>query len=152
MRSALDQLESAVYKVLDREVGPRGISLRLVHHARRQYAMRRQRDVLVKDMFGEPAWDMLLELFIAEAEGRPTPVKNLCLAACASVSTALRRLDCLVEAGLVGKVDDATDARRSLIQLTDRGMGVMTMLLQYEVFERLPAEGGHRQSHHVSQK
>ncbi len=111
--------------------------------------MRRRRDVLVKNIFGEPAWDMLLELFIAEAEGRSTPVKNLCLAACASVSTALRRMECLIETGLVDKVDDATDARRSLIQLTDRGLSVMTMLLQYEVVERLPPDSGLGPDRHV---
>jgi DNA-binding MarR family transcriptional regulator len=131
VRSALDQLESAVNGMLDREVGPRRIPLHLIRHAQRHYAMRRRRDGLMKDMFGEPAWDMMLELFISEAEGRPTPVKNLCLAACTSVSTALRRLDGLLDCGLVEKVGDDTDARRSLVMLTEHGLSVMMMLLQY---------------------
>lgn len=127
---ALDQLECAMFGLLDQNMGRRGVSLRLVRQARQQYAIRRRRDALLDGLSGEPAWDMLLELFISGAEGRKTPVKNLCLAACTSVSTAMRRLDSLVASGLVRKSDDATDARRSLVELTDRGWAIMIALLQ----------------------
>jgi len=94
--------------------------------------MRRQRDLTIGRIFGEPAWDMLLELFIACAEGRPTPVKNLCLAAGTSTSTAMRRLDYLLASGLIRKEDDERDARRSLVELTDHGRDIIAMVLQAE--------------------
>lgn len=132
MASALGQLESAVYGLMDRKDGENRIPPRLVRQARYQYAMRRHRDAMIGGMFGEPAWDMLLELFIAGAEGRKTPMKNLCLAACASMSTATRRLECLIASKLVRKIGDDVDARRSLTELTDHGWSVMTMLLKRE--------------------
>ncbi len=132
VESALGRLESAVYELMDRRVGHRGIPLRLIRQARHQYRMRRRCDALAGGLVGEPAWDMLLELFISSAEGRTTPVKNLCLAACASMSTATRRLESLVASGLVQKSDDDADARRSLVELTDRGWDLMTTLLQVD--------------------
>lgn len=131
--SALSQLEHAVHNLKDYGIGRRQVPFRFVQRARRLYAMRRDRDQLMGDLFGEPAWDMLLELFVAGAEDRKTPVKNLCLSACTSLSTAMRRLDCLITAGLVVKADDEGDARRSLVDLSDRGWQIMQTLLQHQI-------------------
>jgi Winged helix DNA-binding domain len=102
---------------------------RLVRKARHHYAVRRRRDEIFGGLSGEPAWDMLLELFIHSVEGRKVPVKNLCLASCAPTSTAMRWIDRLVEIGLIDKSADDADARRSLVSLTERGWtGVVTLL------------------------
>ncbi len=108
---------------------PEGIAA-LVRTARYHYVMHRHRAAMIGDLFGEPAWDMLLALFIARAEGRRTPVKNVCLESGTSTSTAMRRLDYLLAAGLLHKIDDSRDARRSLVELTERGYEVMVVLLQ----------------------
>lgn len=116
---------------MDRQTGwDKPVSGRLVRQARHIYATRRRRDAMLGDLFGEPAWDMLLELFIGGAEGRKTPIKNLCLASCAPTSTALRWLERLLSLGLVARTADEEDARRCLIDLTDRGWQAMEMLLQ----------------------
>ena len=82
------------------------------------------------DLFGEPAWDMLLDLFISTADGRKTPITNLCIASCVPMSTALRCLDKLIKAGLVAKHPDVVDGRRNLIELTEGGAEMVEALLQ----------------------
>src|SRR5690242_2157665 len=55
---------------------------------------------LSSDLFAEPAWDMLLELFHAELSHRRVAVKHLCAAAAVPATTALRWLTTLVDEGL----------------------------------------------------
>lgn len=129
---ALEQLERAVLSLVDRTHSEQAMPSRLVRIARHQHAMRRRREAAIECLCGEPAWDMLLELYIARAERREVPVKNLCLAAATSISTAMRRLDQLIATGLIFKADDAADARRSLVGLTDGGLEAMTRILGAE--------------------
>ena len=65
------------------------------------------------------AWAMLLDLYDKTLRGRPVSVSSLCLASGAPASTALRRIEELVEGGLIARVKDAADARRTLMTLTD---------------------------------
>ena len=69
----------------------------------------------------DPAWEMLLDLAVAEASGRWVSVTSLCLASGAATTTALRRIDDLQEAGLVERQPDATDRRRINVRLTQTG-------------------------------
>lgn len=102
---------------------------RQVAYARHVYRMRRRRDDLLGGIFGEPAWDMLLELFIATAEGRSTPIKNLCIASCTPASTALRWIDRLLKAGMINRNADGEDGRRTLITFTRAGRERVEQLL-----------------------
>ncbi len=72
---------------------------------------------LPSDLFGEPAWDMLLDLTIADMAGRPTLVTGLAAASGAPMSTALRYIDLMQKAGLLSRHDDARDRRRVLLSL-----------------------------------
>lgn len=60
--------------------------------ARKAVADRRRRAEIpgTDDLFGEPAWDILLSLFIAGCEGRRLSVAAVCSTAGAPESTALR--------------------------------------------------------------
>lgn len=68
-------------------------------------------------IFGEPAWDMLIELFIHEAEARPVSTSSLCISSGVPMSSALRLLQRLTDAGLVTREADQTDGRRNFIRL-----------------------------------
>ncbi len=72
---------------------------------------------LPADLFGEPAWDMLLDLFVARLEVRDVSVSSLCIAARVPTTTALRWIRTLCEAGLFERRDDLTDARRAFVSL-----------------------------------
>lgn len=88
----------------------------------RLIAWQRRRDrKLGEEIFGDPAWSMLLELYGAELLGLPMPVSSLCIAAETPATTALRRLGELEQAGLVLRRPDPADRRRVFIALTAEG-------------------------------
>jgi hypothetical protein len=71
--------------------------------ARRASADRRRRSEIpgTTDLFGEPAWDILLNLFIAGCEGRRLSLGALCAGAGAPESTALRWITILENRGMI---------------------------------------------------
>ncbi len=95
--------------------------------ARKAYALRRKRDSLFgnPDLFGEPAWDILLDLFIAQGEGKRVSVSSACIGSAAPPTTGLRWLGVLAEQGLVVRENDPDDHRRVLVRLTPAGTAAM---------------------------
>jgi len=77
------------------------------------------------DLFGDPAWDMLLDLTAARAEHSRVSVTSLCIASGVPPTTALRWIAQMTEAGLFQRVEDETDRRRAFIALTDRAADAM---------------------------
>lgn len=77
------------------------------------------------ELFGDPAWDMLLDLTAVRAEGAQVSVTSLCIAAGVPATTALRWLTQMVEAGLFIRVPDPADKRRAFIALSDRSLTAM---------------------------
>jgi hypothetical protein len=95
--------------------------------ARKAYALRRKRTAIFgnAELFGEPAWDILLDLFIAQAEGKSVSVSSACIGSAAPATTGLRWLGVLADEGLVVRENDAEDQRRVLVRLTARGLSAM---------------------------
>jgi DNA-binding MarR family transcriptional regulator len=71
-------------------------------------------------LFGEPAWDMLLDLFHCAEEGREVSVSSLCIASCVPGTTALRYISWLEEQSLIVRHKDRQDGRRIFVVLTDK--------------------------------
>lgn len=88
--------------------------------ARQHYENRREREKLFgsPDLFGEPAWDMLIDLFIAAEEGKKISVSSLCLASAVPMTTALRWISILESRELIYRKADRLDARRSFLSLS----------------------------------
>ena len=95
--------------------------------ARKAYALRRKRDTIFgkPDLFGEPAWDILLDLYIAQGEGKSVSVSSACIGSAAPATTGLRWLGVLADEGLVVRENDAGDHRRVLVRLTLKGRTAM---------------------------
>ena len=95
----------------------------------------RQRRVALFDaeLFSDPAWDILLELYALHVEQRRASVSSLYVASCVPGSTALRWIARLEKDGLVARAGDPLDARRSWIELTTDGVERMRRF-----FEILP--------------
>lgn len=91
--------------------------------ARTTYRERRYRADIFKDptLFGEPAWDILLDLFIAAKERKRLPVTSACIGAAVPATTALRWLTVLEEKGLIVRENDTADARRVFVRLSADG-------------------------------
>jgi hypothetical protein len=77
------------------------------------------------ELFGDPAWDMLLDLTAAHVEGTRVSVTSLCIAAAVPATTALRWLTQMVESGIFVRVPDPADKRRAFIALSDRSLSAM---------------------------
>ncbi|MDT8280051.1 MAG: MarR family transcriptional regulator [Erythrobacter sp.] len=76
-------------------------------------------------LFGDPAWDMLLDLAAAHGEGAQVSVTSLCIAAGVPATTALRWLTQMVESGIFMRVPDPADKRRAFIALSDKAIAAM---------------------------
>lgn len=70
-------------------------------------------------LFADPAWDMLLDLAAARAEGGRVSVTSLCIAAGVPATTALRWLTQMAETGALRRAADPADKRRVFIELSD---------------------------------
>jgi DNA-binding MarR family transcriptional regulator len=105
----------------------------LLELARQIYQARRDRSLLAdwQDLFGEPAWDMLLCLLIASHDGRQVTAKQACAAAGVPTSTALRWLHTLGDRGIVDWETDAKDRRRHFVSISAKGLEELNRYLRF---------------------
>lgn len=68
-----------------------------------------------------PPWDMMLDLMLANANGRLLSASDLAAGAEVPLSSGLRIIAALERAGLVKRSIDDRDRRRSIVRLTDTG-------------------------------
>lgn len=93
-------------------------------------SIRRHRDAVIGGgYFGEPSWDILLDLFVNEQKNRPISATSACSAAAVPPTTALRHLVTLTKNGLICSTPDPDDARRRYISLTGRSREMMHRVL-----------------------
>lgn len=89
--------------------------------ARNMYNERRVRDQVADlPLFGEPAWDILLDLFASDAEGKAVSISSACVAASVPMTTALRWVSRLEAEGLIERAATG-DRRRINVHLTQAG-------------------------------
>ncbi|WP_267397235.1 MULTISPECIES: hypothetical protein [unclassified Sphingomonas] len=77
----------------------------------------------------DPAWKMLLDLYISNAEGRLISVSDACVGSGTNSATALRYLSLLEGSRLVTRNADALDRRRFYVSLTIEGVETVVSLL-----------------------
>lgn len=98
-----------------------------VELARQTYVDRRRRSKIFQseELFGEPAWDILLDLFIATKERRRVSVTSACIGSAVPSTTALRWISILERHGFLNREADPGDARRVYVRLSPRGYEAM---------------------------
>lgn len=98
--------------------------------ARAILKLRRARErVIDPRLFGEPSWDMLLELYVAHCDGKRVNVSALAHASGAPTTTGLRYISLLGETGLVERTKAAQDRRAVEVMLTAHGLATIERLL-----------------------
>lgn len=102
--------------------------------ARRVIIFRRARvDYLPHELLGEPALDMLLDLFVASYEEKLISVSSACIASGAPPTTALRWLARLEELDLVKRSGDRNDRRRVYVEITPKAQKAIESWLRHKL-------------------
>lgn len=109
-----------------------GYADNLAEAARAILALRRFRDSVLKDpgLFGEPSWNILLDLFEARARGASVSVSSACVGSGVPTTTALRYITAMVENGWVVRHPHPWDNRVSLLTLSDDATQRMSTILK----------------------
>jgi len=82
----------------------------------------RRNDLVGAPLFRDPAWDMLLELFVAHERREDLTITSLCYAAGVPLSTGTRQFQRLEEHGLVTREGDLEDTRRTIAKPTAKAI------------------------------
>jgi len=80
-------------------------------------ARRARASYLGNELFAEPAWDILLDLLLAEIAGHRVQVSSLCIAADVPATTGLRWINQMAKRGLLKRCPDPRDGRRVFVEL-----------------------------------
>lgn len=81
-------------------------------------------------LFSDPAWDMLLDLFVSRLRHRQVCVSSLCIAARVPPTTALRWIRNMEEHGEIVRRRDPDDGRRVFLEMSDAAFEGVARTLQ----------------------
>lgn len=96
-----------------------------VHVRSLMEARNRRRSFFNSEFFGEPAWDMLLELFALHLEQRRRSISEVYRASGLPSTTALRWITKLEKEGLIIRKPDRLHANRVYVELSAKGEAAM---------------------------
>lgn len=102
-----------------------------------QCRARRNRN-LPPELLGEPAWDILLDLALSYLDGRRIQTTAVGLNVGLPTTTTLRWVGHLVAHGLVNRIPDADDGRRTWLELCPETMSKIATCFGYEWPEPQP--------------
>lgn len=86
-------------------------------------SMRRMRSQhFPTQLFSDPCWEMLLDLYDGHLVAAEVTVTSLGAASGVPLTTALRRMDQLKAHGLIERTEDIGDKRRTIVRLTQAGL------------------------------
>jgi DNA-binding MarR family transcriptional regulator len=78
-----------------------------------------------RNIFGEPAWDILLALYVIDSDQRRLSTRQISTLASQPLTTALRWLDYLEAEDLVTRRSNPFDQRMVYVELSDKGRAAM---------------------------
>lgn len=90
----------------------------LLQRAQYEYDERGRRNAFFDgELFGEPAWDIMLDLYISSLTGRQVSVSSVCIGARAPASTAMRWIKVLEDRGAIVRNSHQSDKRVYFLSL-----------------------------------
>lgn len=99
--------------------------------AKQLLSRRRQREALLGlELAREPAWTLLLELFVAYEEKRPLEIPQLCANAGVSPEIAFRWLSTLASEGMILRRSPASDPHWARVELSPLAADQLRTLLR----------------------
>lgn len=119
--------------------GPSGGALPGADLARWALMARRLReDVIGGELFSDPAWDILLDLYTALARGARVKSSSVAVIAGVPPSTGRRWVSKLLELGLIERVKERADQRFTYLGLSAKGRDIMEAFMMRLVGKGLP--------------
>ena len=101
-------------------------SLRAVRTVRSRY--------FPSELFSDPCWEMLLDLYDCVLTGQEVSVTSLAATSGVPATTAWRRISALQAHGLIERIEDRDDKRRSFVRLTKTGRAAVESF--FETYSR----------------
>ena len=129
----VEQAESSIRRAL-KEVADKGIlesELKRIKVRILSDQIYKRDSIFGADLFEDPAWNIMLDLYSSTLHGRTVTVSDLCVASGTSATTALRRLGTLVDLGLIKRIADVSDRRRVLVVQTELGRQAMDQFAEW---------------------
>jgi CheY-like chemotaxis protein len=77
------------------------------------------------ELFSDPCWEMLLDLYDAQLDEAEVTVSSLGAASGVPLTTALRRMEVLQKHGFIERVVDPDDRRRTIVRLSAAGLAAV---------------------------
>lgn len=97
--------------------------------------LRQTRQTIFEEkLFGEPAWDMLLQLYASTLSGKKECVSSLCVASGVPSTTALRWIRLLERCGWIERHADPFDRRRTFVKPSLKGLQTMDRFFDHPYF------------------
>ena len=97
---------------------------------------RRRAQIFRGIQFGEPSWDMILDLYAATKEDRRIDVTSLCIASASPRTTAIRHINQLIAHGSIVRVADPNDGRRTYLVMSAMMRKTVELWLDKEIAAR----------------
>lgn len=89
--------------------------------ASRYLKLRANRSAIATEpLLSDPAWDILLDLFVGHVRGQNVTVTRACIASRRPSTTSLRYIDRMSKEGLIFREKDLRDNRKVHLRITDR--------------------------------
>jgi len=120
LRAQVDRLENAIVRVSHKQPTQTSIEGKpSADTIRRIIRARMERTLYFRaNIFADPAWDILLDLYAAELSQVRVSVNSLCIASNVPQTTALRWINSLEAEQLIKRSPDPLDRRRFFLSLT----------------------------------
>jgi len=115
-KTAMSILREEPARARDESQSGHSAALASAMRTARRRILRRQL-VGTPELFGEPAWDMLIDLFIQQCQGIAVSTSALGIGSGRPSSSGLRLVQKLCNANLIEKFADPDDARRQFVRL-----------------------------------
>lgn len=93
-----------------------------------------RQNIFGERLFGEPAWDMFLQLYASTLCGKKECVSSLCLASGVPSTTALRWIMHLERGGWIERDADRFDRRRIFVKATAKALAAMDKFFEHPHF------------------
>ena len=98
---------------------------------------RRSKLLSVANLFADPAWFILLDLFVRQNSGLQTSVSSACHASFSPLTTALRHIAILTDRKIIERRYDSVDQRRVFLELTEETCAEIQRILLTDCYQDL---------------